>query len=223
MKNLTIVSVLLTVFTVTSHTALAQPSNGNNFLPVKNTISIKSGKKVTAKNEEPVSLEDCSALQFKYAQLTDMEVEHIADSYLFNFIEEWWAVKYRYGGTTKRGVDCSSYTGQLFQSVYGISLPRTARLQYGATARVNRNDLQEGDLVFFNTIGGVSHVGVYVGNDRFTHSSCSHGVTVSSLNDPYYSRKFISGGRITKVEEEPPVIEDAPSTISTENIESTDF
>lgn len=219
MKNLTIVSVLLSVFTVTSLSALAQPSNENNFIPVKNTISIKNSKQITAKNEEPVSLEDCSALQFKYAQLTDMEVEQIADSYLFNFIEEWWHVRYRYGGTTKRGVDCSSYTGQLFQSVYGITLPRTARLQYGATTRVNRNDLQEGDLVFFNTTGGVSHVGVYVGNSRFTHSSCSQGVTVSSLNEPYYSRKFIGGGRKAKVEEEPPVIEDAPSEIISDSTE----
>lgn len=216
MKNLTIVSVLLSVFTVTSLSALAQPSNDYNFAASKNTTFVKYGKKFADKNEEPISLEDCSSLQFKYAQLTDMEVEHIADSYLFNFIEEWWGTRYVYGGTTKRGVDCSSYTGQLFQSVYGISLPRTARLQYGITARVNRNDLKEGDLVFFNTIGGVSHVGVYVGNDRFTHSGCSHGVTISSLNEPYYSRKFISGGRITKVEQEPPVIEDASSVITTE-------
>ena len=210
MKNLTIVSVLLTVFTVTSHTALAQPSNDFNFLPIKQTVSIKSSKP----KSEPISLEDCNALQFKYAQLTDMAVEQIADSYLFNFIEEWWAVRYRYGGTTKRGVDCSSYTGQLFQSVYGITLPRTARLQYGVTTRVNRNELQEGDLVFFNTIGGVSHVGVYVGNDRFTHSGCSHGVTISSLNDPYYSRKFISGGRFNKLPEQLPVIEDPSAPLS---------
>jgi lipoprotein Spr len=219
MKNLTIVSVLLTVFTVTSHTALAQPSNGNTFLPVKKSISIKESKK--APGEEPVSLEECTALQFKYAQLTDMDVEQIADSYLFNFIEEWWAVKYRYGGTTKRGVDCSSYTGQLFQSVYGIALPRTARLQYAATTRIHRYDLQEGDLVFFNTTGGISHVGVYVGNSRFTHSSCSQGVTVSSLNDPYYSRKFISGGRITKAlqEDDLPVLEDAPSVITPDSVD----
>ena len=210
MKNLTIVSVLLTVFTVTSHTALAQPSNDYSFFPLKQTVSIKNSKQ----KSEPTSLEDCSALQFKYAQLTDMEVENISDSYLFNFIEEWWAVRYRYGGTTKRGVDCSSYTGQLFQSVYGVTLPRTARLQYGFTERVNRNNLQEGDLVFFNTIGGVSHVGLYVGNDRFTHSSCSHGVTISSLNDPYYSRKFISGGRVNKLPEQLPIIEDPSAPLS---------
>ena len=212
MKNLTIVSVLLTVFTVTSHSALAQPSNDYNFFTSKSNHSTSNYAGVK-RNADPISLEDCSTLQFKYAQLTDMEVENIADSYLFNFIDEWWAVRYRYGGTTKRGVDCSSYTGQLFQSVYGVTLPRTARLQYGVTERINRNDLQEGDLVFFNTIGGVSHVGVYVGNDRFTHSSCSHGVTISSLNDPYYSRKFISGGRFYKPLEE----EHLPAEIAAEN------
>ena len=212
MKNLTIVSVLLTVFTVTSLSALAQPSNDYNFFASKSNHSTSNYAGVK-RSADPISLEDCSTLQFKYAQLIDMEVENIADSYLFNFIDEWWAVRYRYGGTTKQGVDCSSYTGQLFQSVYGIVLPRTARLQYGVTERVNRNDLQEGDLVFFNTIGGVSHVGVYVGNDRFTHSSCSHGVTISSLNDPYYSRKFISGGRFYKPLEE----EHLPAEIAAEN------
>ena len=215
MKNLTIVSVLLLVFTVTSHTALAQPSYEFNFLPIKSTVSIKSTAKKANKTTEAVSLEDCSQLQFKYAQLTDMEVENIADSYLFNFIEDWWAVRYVFGGTTKRGVDCSAYTGHLYKNVLGIELPRTARLQYAFSARVNRMDLKEGDLVFFNTIGGVSHVGVYVGNDRFTHSSCSKGVTISSLNDPYYSRKYIGGGRVFKqqqLETAKPIVEETTST-----------
>jgi hypothetical protein len=144
------------------------------------------------------TIETCTPLQFKYAQLMDMEVEAVTSFDLFNFIEDWWAVRYRYGGTTKRGVDCSSYTGQLINAVFGYTLPRTAREQYRVTQRVKRDELAEGDLVFFNTRGGVSHVGVYVGNGRFTHSSCHSGVTISSLDDPYYSRKYIGGGRINE-------------------------
>lgn len=142
------------------------------------------------------TIENCLPLQFKYAQLMDMEVEAINNADLFNFIEDWWAVRYRYGGTTKRGVDCSSYTGQLLTEVYGFTVPRTAREQYRVTQRIGKDELAEGDLVFFNTRGGVSHVGVYLGNGRFTHSSSHSGVTISSLDEAYYSKRFIGGGRI---------------------------
>jgi lipoprotein Spr len=63
---------------------------------------------------------------------------------------------------------------------------------------VANEDLQEGDLVFFNTRGGISHVGLYLGNNYFVHSSTSGGVTISSLTDDYYSKKFLSGGRVKK-------------------------
>lgn len=142
------------------------------------------------------TIETCLPLQFKYAQLMDVEVEAINNADLFNFIEDWWAVRYRYGGTTKRGVDCSSYTGQLLSEVYGFSLPRTAREQYRVTQRIGRDELAEGDLVFFNTRGGVSHVGVYLGNGYFTHSSSHSGVTINSLDETYYSKRYIGGGRI---------------------------
>jgi murein DD-endopeptidase / murein LD-carboxypeptidase len=150
----------------------------------------------TSPTEFGTTIETCTPIQFKYAQLMDIEVEEVTSFELFNFIDEWWAVRYRYGGTTKRGVDCSSYTGQLISNVFGYTLPRTAREQYRVTQRVNRAELAEGDLVFFNTTGGVSHVGIYVGNGYFTHSSCHSGVTISKLDDAYYSRKYIGGGRI---------------------------
>jgi murein DD-endopeptidase / murein LD-carboxypeptidase len=144
------------------------------------------------------TIETCTPLQFKYAQLMDMEVESVTSSDLINFIEDWWAVRYRYGGTTKRGVDCSSYTGQLINAVFGYTMPRTAREQYRVTQRIGRDELAEGDLVFFNTRGGISHVGVYLGNNRFTHSSSHSGVTISSLDDSYYSKRYIGGGRINE-------------------------
>ena len=107
-----------------------------------------------------------------------------------------WGIRYRYGGTDRSGIDCSSFTGRLIQEVYNTTLPRTARDQYSVCEKVDIENLKEGDLVFFNTTGGVSHVGVYLGNNCFAHSSCSNGVTISSLHEDYYSRKFICGGRV---------------------------
>ncbi len=177
----------------------------NTALAVSNTATATPAvtapaapKKAEVYAPASLSIEVCTPLQFKYAMLMDVEVELIRNFTLFNFIEEWWSVRYRYGGTTKKGVDCSAYTGHLLSEVFGLSLPRTAREQFHATQRVMREDLLEGDLVFFNTRGGISHVGVYLGNGYFTHSSSHGGVTISSLNDPYYDKRYIGGGRVNE-------------------------
>jgi NlpC/P60 family len=214
-KNLLLVSVALSVFTVTSLTTLAQPKRDflrDNYAPGYNTSYNNEPSRTTYfknvdKSLEEFATEQCNPIQFKYAQLLDREVETLTNTYLFNFIDEWWAVRYRYGGTTMRGVDCSSYTGQLLYTVYAVSMPRTAREQYRVTSRVRKDELQEGDLVFFNTTGGISHVGVYLSDGYFTHSSCSRGVTISNLNEAYYSRKFISGGRVVEQKKYEPVLE----------------
>jgi cell wall-associated NlpC family hydrolase len=122
-------------------------------------------------------------------------VETLGNTALLEFIDEWWATRYLYGGTSKSGIDCSSFSGKLQQEVYSNTMPRTARAQYEVCDKIKAEDLEQGDLVFFNTTGGVSHVGVYLGNHQFVHSSCSNGVTISSLMETYYNRKFIIGGR----------------------------
>ena len=211
MKNLLFVSVALSVFTVTSFQASAQrkinsindlnlAGEGIVYLPFETKpIDFKASVASFAKKMmKPVGMatEFCSSLQFKYAQLLNRNVELVTNTSLIGFIDEWWATKYRYGGTTKKGIDCSSFTGLLMGSVFGFALPRTAREQYAICSKLRKDDMLEGDLVFFNTRGGVSHVGVYLGDGYFVHSSCSAGVTISSLNESYYSRKFIGGGRI---------------------------
>ncbi|MFT3679365.1 MAG: NlpC/P60 family protein [Ferruginibacter sp.] len=150
------------------------------------------------KSSAAPAIEKFSSLQFKYAMMMDMDVEAVNNAKLYTFIEDWWATRYRYGGQDKSGIDCSAFCGKLASEVYGITLDRTARDQYKQCDKVADEDLKEGDLVFFNTRGGVSHVGMYLGNRFFVHSSTSSGVTISSLDDDYYSKKFISGGRIAK-------------------------
>jgi cell wall-associated NlpC family hydrolase len=103
--------------------------------------------------------------------------------------------RYRLGGGDKNGIDCSALMQILFTSLYGITLPRTAREQYDFSRKISRTELKEGDLVFFNTIGGVSHVGMYLQNNKFVHASTS-GVTVSDLYDEYWMKKFIGVGRV---------------------------
>jgi cell wall-associated NlpC family hydrolase len=146
------------------------------------------------------AIERSTLLQFKYAQRMDVEVEEITNTKLYKAVDNWWATRYCYGGTTRRGVDCSALTSALLSEGFGITLPRTARAQYAECKKINRGNLKEGDLVFFNTRGGISHVGVYLNNSYFVHSSVHAGVTINSLNDSYYSKKFIGGGRMKPAE-----------------------
>ena len=119
---------------------------------------------------------------------------------LYTGIDEWLGTRYRLGGTTKDGIDCSAFVQILYITQFGINIPRTAREQYDATNRISRTELKEGDLVFFNTQGGVSHVGLYLQNNKFVHASSS-GVTISDLFEPYWERRFIGVGRYEKKEE----------------------
>ena len=156
--------------------------------------SIKSETKVVS------SIENISQLQFKYAILLDAEVEQIQNIGLFQNIDYWFGTRYRFGGTTKNGIDCSAFVQVLFSSHYKIGMPRTAHEQYDATIRISREELQEGDLIFFNTRGGVSHVGIYLQNNKFVHASTSEGVTITNMDDSYWGKRIIGYGRYVKQE-----------------------
>lgn len=142
-------------------------------------------------------VENASLVQLKYAVLMNTEVEALPSKSLLESVDEWYGVRYRTGGTTKSGVDCSGFTVAVYSAAFGVMLPRVSRDQYKASRKISTTELQEGDLVFFNTNGrGVSHVGVYLGNNKFIHASVSRGVMVNDLFEPYYLKRYIGGGRI---------------------------
>jgi len=134
-------------------------------------------------------------VQFRYSIVLDTEVENISNTQLYNFIDNWWGTPYRIGGMTQRGVDCSAFTQNLDAAIFNIALPRTAKEQYDACQKISIQDAREGDLVFFNTKGGVSHVGIYLQNNKFVHASSSGGVMISDLNEPYWKKRFLKAGR----------------------------
>ena len=148
----------------------------------------------------PAATENVSVLQLKYALLLNTEVEFLKNENLLQGIDNWYGTRYRLGGTTKKGIDCSAFVGTIYASVFGIALPRTARDQYRFTKRISRTELREGDLLFFNTRGGVSHVGIYLQNNKFVHASVSRGVVISDMFEAYYLQRFIGAGRIENKE-----------------------
>jgi cell wall-associated NlpC family hydrolase len=172
----------------------------------------KSEEKMTGQVLEPVekpnpvfadytssaSIEKANAIQFKYSVLLNTEVEKVKNITTFQYIDGWLGTRYCMGGTTKRCIDCSAFTQSFYSALYNTTIPRTARNQYAAAQRVSKSELQEGDLVFFNTRGGISHVGVYLQNNKFVHASSSKGIMISDLSDSYWSQRFISAGKLPK-------------------------
>ena len=145
------------------------------------------------------TIDKAGPIQFKYSILLNTEVEYLSNFALYNFINNWWGTPYRIGGMTQRGVDCSAFVQNLNAAIYEIALPRTAHEQYSACDRISMKEIREGDLVFFKTKKtGISHVGVYLHNNKFVHASTSGGVMISDLGEPYWSRRFHGAGRPNK-------------------------
>jgi cell wall-associated NlpC family hydrolase len=110
---------------------------------------------------------------------------------------------YKYGGSTQKGIDCSAFTLQVFQSSLSVDLPRSVREQNAVGEKISKEELQFGDLVFFNTrrTSNPGHVGIYLGENQFVHASRSLGVTVSSLEDAYYKKRFVGARRVGQIEQ----------------------
>ena len=118
---------------------------------------------------------------------------------LYEAINSWLGVPYKYGGTDRNGIDCSAFVGTICRQVYGVNLNRTANDMLRNVNLISKSQLKEGDLVFFtNSKGKVSHVGIYLKEGLFAHSSTSNGVSVSQLDNSYWQKHFYKGGRIKK-------------------------
>lgn len=119
---------------------------------------------------------------------------------LYKEAVDWLKTPYRYGGNSKKGIDCSAFTGAIYSNVYGVKLNRSSKaISAKDVNEVNQDQLQPGDLVFFATSrrkSGVSHVGIYLGNRFFVHASSQKGVTISSLDEPFYKRTYVKGGQV---------------------------
>ncbi|TAF50925.1 MAG: hypothetical protein EAZ62_07200 [Sphingobacteriia bacterium] len=180
-----------------------ETSRNNNKKADPATIagSKKSGKNETLSAEKSGNRKTGrvlgSMLQLKYSIVLQTEPELLNNQVLLETIDHWWGTRYCIGGSTENCIDCSAFTQILVRDAFQKSLPRTAQEQFDQTQRLEIDDLREGDLVFFNTGGrGISHVGVYLRNNKFVHASTSQGVIITDLSDKYWQPKFRGGGRI---------------------------
>lgn len=114
---------------------------------------------------------------------------------LWQVFERYEGTPYRYGGTTPEGFDCSGFILTAYREALNLQLPRTTSQMLSAGNVVNRSQLQPGDLVFFNIRGKEQHAGIYMGSNRFIHSSTSIGVTQSSMDGYYWKDRFTQARR----------------------------
>ncbi len=112
-------------------------------------------------------------------------------NYAYNFLGR----PYVYGANGPNAFDCSGFTSYVYRH-FGVSLPRTARSQFSAGSAVSRDNLAPGDLVFFNTVGYLGHVGLYIGGGDFIHAASSGRVKISSLNEGYYRTRYAGARRV---------------------------
>ncbi|MEL7882671.1 bifunctional murein DD-endopeptidase/murein LD-carboxypeptidase [Serratia marcescens] len=109
---------------------------------------------------------------------------------------DWKGVRYRLGGDTKRGIDCSAFVQRTFREQFGMDLPRSTYEQEDLGKKIQRTKLRAGDLVLFRAGSTGRHVGIYLGNDQFVHASTSNGVMISKLTDNYWNKRYREARRV---------------------------
>jgi len=165
-----------------------------------------AGVKVTAppvaetesKKNVGITYDAALSLPNKYANLLGVAPTSLTNLELLAQMEKWFGTQYCFGGSTDSCIDCSSFTQVILRDVYNVKIPRNSQQQFDASTKIETENLKEGDLVFFNTVSAsmiITHVGVYVCNNKFVHASTSKGVTINDLSEKYFAKAFRGAGR----------------------------
>ncbi|WP_295798967.1 NlpC/P60 family protein [Mucilaginibacter sp.] len=160
-------------------------------------LAAQAQTNTSPKTSDDKNTDDQESLAKDYlSQIMGVAMSATSNMKLFHFVYDWIGTPYRFGGSSRKGIDCSAFTKELYSDVFNMDIQRNSRDIFSMVSPVKRDELKEGDLVFFKIHSRrISHVGIYLGNNRFAHAS-SRGVAISSLDDAYYSRYFYRGGRM---------------------------
>lgn len=129
-------------------------------------------------------------------QTNEAGKRHGVEQALLDHYRAWRHVPYRYGGLSKRGIDCSGFVHVTYRDLFGIRLPRSTTVLAESGRATSRDNLETGDLVFFRTGRRTRHVGIYISGGRFMHASKSSGVMLSSLDNPYWAEHYWKSVRV---------------------------
>lgn len=153
-------------------------------------------KSLPAQTAEKATNEQDNLAKDYFSQIMGVALSTTSNVKLFQFVYDWIGTPYHFGGDSRKGIDCSAFTKELYSKVFNLTIKRNSRDIFSMVDPVAKDDLKEGDLVFFKIHSRrISHVGIYLGDNKFAHAS-SRGVAINSLDDSYYSRYFYKGGRL---------------------------
>ena len=172
----------------TTYTPTKEGSHGND--------NANPGKNLPA-NNEPTPKKNTIAST--YAEKLGVSKSDITNYQLYSFIDAWYGTPYKYAGRTKSGVDCSDFVSLLLQNVYNLPVSGAVTDLYRQCKPIKPSQLREGDLVFFKiNKKSLSHVGVYLQNNKFVHASVHSGVVIDDLGEDYYKKYFRASGRVLR-------------------------
>jgi len=166
----------------------------------KQTITTPKQTNTTPKQTNTTIVPADNDFYKKYSKILGVKLSGLEDKKFIEEVARWMGTPYAFGGETKKGTDCSGFVKTLYKEVYNLSLYRTAFDLVKNCESVKKKDLKTGDLIFFKINSDkISHVGIYLNDDKFIHASSAKGVIVSDLNEKYYKKYFYSAGRIKKL------------------------
>ncbi|MGB3948967.1 MAG: NlpC/P60 family protein [Bacteroidia bacterium] len=133
----------------------------------------------------------------EYYQSYSLTPDSAQTPYLYYKIYEWIGTRYQYSGTSKKGIDCSGFVAEMYGNVYCTPLPHGSTNIWTKVEPIEQEQLKEGDILFFKIKPNrISHVGIYLGNNKFAHASVRNGVMINDLNETYYKNTFYKAGRV---------------------------
>lgn len=154
----------------------------------------------TKKQKRKKAKAERQAFEQYYSQYC-LKPDSAINPYLYYQVYQWVGTHYKYSGDTKKGIDCSGFVCEMYQTVYCTPLAGGSCDIWTKVIPVEKKDLIEGDILFFKIKKGkISHVGIYLGNNKFAHASVHSGVIISDLNEDYYKKSFYKGGRVKRIE-----------------------
>ncbi len=153
----------------------------------------KTGDKTVTQND------NTNPFFSKYSKKLGISLDGTENTQLIMAVDEWLGTPFQWGGCSKYGIDCSCLVQSIYKNVYGIELNRTTIGMFTTNlVPVEKDDLQEGDLIFFKIKDNrISHVGIYLKDNKFIHSTLTKGVMINDLDQNYYRKRFLSGRRVT--------------------------
>jgi murein DD-endopeptidase / murein LD-carboxypeptidase len=170
-------------------------------LPLLLTLAMSSCRShkeaTTSTATEKTTTSKSKKIESKYAQLLQVDESKINNIPLYAFIDDWYGVPYKYGGKNKSGIDCSNFTATLYSNVYSKSITGTSSSLFNQCKVISKDHLKEGDLLFFKIDGdAISHIGIYLQNNKFVHATTKKGVMINDLDEAYYKKYYYKAGRM---------------------------